>query len=98
MVDGAQFFPQHCLYFFPLPQGQGSLRPTLGPTRTGFAFATASTASLTTSEAAPVCAPPVDPVDVAPAMPAVEPCCICLGKLRRKFSNASMLEALRKIL
>ncbi len=19
--------PQHCLYFFPLPQGQGSLRP-----------------------------------------------------------------------
>ncbi|NBQ89031.1 MAG: hypothetical protein EBU07_16510, partial [Betaproteobacteria bacterium] len=22
--------PWHCLYFFPLPQGQGSLRPTLG--------------------------------------------------------------------
>ena len=22
------FLPQHCLYFFPLPQGQGSLRPT----------------------------------------------------------------------
>ena len=24
------FFPQHFLYFFPLPQGQGSFRPTLG--------------------------------------------------------------------
>ena len=23
--------PQHFLYFFPLPQGQGSLRPILGP-------------------------------------------------------------------
>ena len=22
--------PWHCLYFFPLPQGQGSLRPTFG--------------------------------------------------------------------
>ena len=21
------YFPQQCLYFFPLPQGQGSLRP-----------------------------------------------------------------------
>ena len=28
---------QQFLYFFPLPQGQGSLRPTLGPERrTGF--------------------------------------------------------------
>ena len=26
--------PQHFLYFFPEPQGQGSLRPTLGPSRT----------------------------------------------------------------
>jgi len=25
--------PQHFLYFRPLPQGQGSLRPTLGSTR-----------------------------------------------------------------
>ncbi len=25
--------PQHCLNFFPLPQGQGSLRPTLGASR-----------------------------------------------------------------
>src|SRR6187551_588158 len=27
------YFPWHCLYFFPLPQGQGSLRPTLGSSR-----------------------------------------------------------------
>src|SRR6056297_3367126 len=26
--------PWHCLYFFPLPQGQGSLRPILRPSRT----------------------------------------------------------------
>ena len=25
--------PQHFLYFLPLPHGQGSLRPTLGPSR-----------------------------------------------------------------
>ena len=27
----AAFLMQHALNFFPLPQGQGSLRPTLGP-------------------------------------------------------------------
>ena len=27
--------PQHFLYFLPLPQGQGSLRRTFCPTRTG---------------------------------------------------------------
>ncbi len=32
------FLPQQCLYFFLLPQGQGSLRPTLGPLRTGLGF------------------------------------------------------------
>lgn len=26
--------PQHFLYFFPEPQGQGSLRPILAPVRT----------------------------------------------------------------
>src|ERR1700690_1533215 len=26
--------PQHFLYFLPLPQGQGSLRPTFSPERT----------------------------------------------------------------
>ena len=28
------YFPWQCLYFRPLPQGQGSLRPTLGWPRT----------------------------------------------------------------
>src|SRR5260370_398338 len=28
--------PWHFLYFFPEPQGQGSLRPTFAPARTGF--------------------------------------------------------------
>ena len=27
------YYPQHFLYFFPLPQTQGSLRPTLGTSR-----------------------------------------------------------------
>ena len=31
--DACQAFIQHRLYFFPLPQGQGSLRPILGPSR-----------------------------------------------------------------
>jgi hypothetical protein len=30
------FAPWHFLYFFPDPQGQGSLRPTFAPVRTGF--------------------------------------------------------------
>ena len=41
--------PQHCLYFLPLPQGQGSVRPTLGPVRVGLALERASLASLTMS-------------------------------------------------
>src|SRR5437868_4865044 len=48
-VSSANHFPQQCLNFFPLPQGQGSFRPTLGPTRTGLAFSTAAAASLTMS-------------------------------------------------
>src|SRR3989338_10911513 len=31
-------FPQHFLYFFPLPHGHGSFLPTFGPTWTGFGF------------------------------------------------------------
>jgi hypothetical protein len=56
-------FPQHCLNFFPLPQGHGSLRPTFGPTRTGFAFETASDASLTMSAGFP---DPLEAVAVPP--------------------------------
>jgi hypothetical protein len=44
-----RYLPQHCLNFLPLPQGQGSLRPTLGPVRMGLAFSSCCAASLTTS-------------------------------------------------
>src|SRR6266404_4760807 len=47
------YFPQQCLYFLPLLQGQASLRPTLGPARTGLAFSIAAAASLTMSLAWP---------------------------------------------
>ena len=33
-VRGAPSAPQHFLNFLPLPQGQGSLRPIFGPSRT----------------------------------------------------------------
>ena len=32
-VMGLPYVPQHFLNFLPLPHGQGSLRPTLGPLR-----------------------------------------------------------------
>ena len=38
-LDPAIYLPQHCLYFFPLPQGHGSLRPTFGIVRRTVAFA-----------------------------------------------------------
>jgi hypothetical protein len=31
-------FPQQCLYFLPLPQGQGSLRPTFLPSALAFGW------------------------------------------------------------
>src|SRR6185312_16701140 len=45
------YFPQQTLYFFPLPHGHGSLRPTFGPVRFGFGFSfeSSSAASLTIS-------------------------------------------------
>ena len=37
--EGEQIYrPQQCLYFFPEPQGQGSLRPTLGAARRRVTF------------------------------------------------------------
>src|ERR1044071_2314882 len=42
-------FPQQFLYFFWLPHGHGSLRPTFGPARFGFGFETSSAAWLTIS-------------------------------------------------
>src|ERR1035438_4816168 len=81
------YFPQHCLYFLPLPQGHGSLRPTFGPVRTGLALAlacasTALAASLTTSLALGCpAAPPVEPVLVPPKA-LVLVCRVCCGALR----------------
>ncbi len=37
--------PWQCLYFLPEPQGQGSLRPTFCPTRTGLFFGASATAT-----------------------------------------------------
>ena len=60
------YFPQQFLYFLPLPQGHGSLRPTFGPDSLGFGFSfeTSSAAWLTTSlaflpEASAAGAPPL---------------------------------------
>src|ERR1035438_803438 len=91
--------PQHCLYFLPLPQGHGSLRPTFGPVRTGLvmAFSCAAAASLTTSLGLG-CAPPELAVVVPPPNALVVWCIVCCGTFRRKFSNASMDDALRKML
>ena len=38
IITVSQFRPQHFLYFLPLPQGQGWLRPTLGEARTKVAL------------------------------------------------------------
>lgn len=62
---GGTYLPQHCLYFFPLPQVHGSFRPTFGPVLMGFAFSTAAAASLTTSLALG-CGALVEPVAVPP--------------------------------
>src|SRR6185503_2190703 len=79
--QGAQpFLPQHCLNFLPLLQGQGSLRPTLGPTRMGLAFSIAAAASLTISlglGAAPGLA-----VVVVPPKALAEACSVRWGMLR----------------
>src|SRR5437762_1195378 len=93
------YFPQHCLYFLPLPHGHGSFRPTLGPVRTGLAFscAAAAAASLTTSLGL-VPGPPVEPVVVPPPKALLLWCNVCFGTFFRKSSNAFTLEALRKML
>src|SRR5277367_2681184 len=92
-----RYFPQQFLYFLPLPQGQGSLRPTFGPVRIGLALACASVAaaaSLTTSLGF---APPEFAVVVPPNALGIW-CKVCCGTFFRKFSNAIMLDALRKTL
>src|SRR5690348_14837623 len=88
----AYYFPQHCLYFLPLPQGHGSLRPTFGPVRLGFGFETSSAAWLTISLALDWSAGACPPNDVVASWR------VSRGALRRKFSNAIRLDALRKML
>jgi hypothetical protein len=63
------YAPQQFLYFLPLPQGHGSLRPTFGILRTGLAFACAAAASLTTSLALFCGGAPGDPWAGADAPP-----------------------------
>jgi hypothetical protein len=36
-IDTAAYTPWHFLYFFPLPRGQGSLRPVFWPVTAGVA-------------------------------------------------------------
>src|SRR5579859_2133106 len=89
-------FPQHCLYFLPLPHGHGSLRPTLGPVRlgTGFCFETSSAAWLTMSLAPGLGASGLEAVPSA----ALGSCLVSRGALRKKFSKAIRLDALRNVL
>src|SRR5262245_28433020 len=102
-VPRCAYFPQQCLNFLPLWHGHGSLRPTFGPVRTGRAFSTAAAASLTIS--LPGAGPFREPASAAgaplpppPAKALVVWCKVRCGALRRKFSNAIKLEALRKML
>src|SRR5207253_10888141 len=90
------FFPQQCLNFLPLPHGQGSLRPTFGPERTGFAFSVAAIASETIS--LPLLGGADSPALVAPPNAVVSWWTVFCGSFRRNCSNANRLEALRKML
>ena len=58
----AAWAPQHFLYFLPLPQGHGSLRPTLGASRViVLTFAPSPCACEAASDISPP-APPAPPV------------------------------------
>src|SRR5262249_40417588 len=76
----------------------GSLRPTFGPVRIGFALATASLASLTTSLARDSPAPVEAVVVLPPPKGLVEGCSARCGMLWRNLLKAITLEALRKML
>src|ERR1017187_2364780 len=85
---GCNYRPQQCLYFLPLPQGQGSLRPTFGPVRLGLGLSLESwsAASLTTSLG-------LDLSLGGSPKALVGSCLVSCGILRRKFSNAAMDDA-----
>src|SRR5207245_3253508 len=67
----------HFLYFFPLPHGHGSLRPTRGPDRTG----TTRAGSASRSAAAPSPAPAAGCERPAQALPA-SACCATIWRGR----------------
>src|SRR5450756_942275 len=90
--QAARYLPQHCLYFLPLPQGHGSLRPTFGPVCFGFGFGLLRSlaASLTISLAL---------FDLSGGLPPSKglgggSCLVLVGAFRRKFSNAISDDAL----
>src|SRR3954463_5384750 len=61
LMHQAAFAPQHFLYFFPLPHGHGSLRPTFSASRT-IVLVTAPA-----SPSSPPCAAAAAPVASSPA-------------------------------
>src|SRR5215472_19206681 len=92
--------PQQFLYFFPLPHGHGSLRPTLGnDRRIGRSIETSPAPSPSPSPPTAAIAPTGCRIRVsAVAVGAVGPSSRrrnC-GRVARKFSNACRLEVLRK--
>src|SRR6266403_4903815 len=92
--------PQQFLYFFPLPHGHGSLRPTFGiERRTGKSIDTSPAPSPSPSPIIPAIAPTgcgCRARDGAPAVGAVGACSRSkkCGNVARKFSNACKLEVL----
>src|SRR6266513_4002629 len=98
--DGYATRPQQFLYFFPLPQGHGSLRPTFGnERRIGRSIDTSPAPSPSPSPPTAAIAPTGWRMRAsAVAVGAVGPCSRrrnC-GKVARKFSKACRLEVLRK--
>src|SRR5262249_6895685 len=92
--------PQQFLYFFPLPQGHGSLRPTLGnERRIGRSIDTSPAPSPSPSPPTAAIAPTGWRIRApAAAVGAVGPSSRSrnCGNVARKFSNACRLEVLRK--
>src|ERR1051325_9877427 len=93
--------PQQFLYFFPLPQGHGSFRPTFGiERRTGRSMETSPAPS-----PSPVATPAIAPTgwgwrarEGAPPVGAVGACSRSknCGNVARKFSKACKFDVLRK--
>src|SRR5947207_8702726 len=95
--DGYATRPQQFLYFLPLPQGQGSLRPTFGPPRrTGrSSFISPAPSPLPPAIAIAGCGSGTGRGAADPAAGACSFSRNC-GRVARKFSNACRFEVLRK--